>query len=115
MCIRDSTNGQSAGFEAALAAAGIPYLIRGGERFFQREEVRQARDLLRAAALSDDGSVPLPDLTRDVVAGMGWLPTPPASGGAVREKWESVAALVRLADDLAVAAPQARLLSLIHI
>lgn len=107
------TNGQSAGFEAALAAAGIPYLIRGGERFFQREEVRQARDLLRAAALSDDGSVPLPDLTRDVVAGMGWLPTPPASGGAVREKWESVAALVRLADDLAVAAPQARLRDLV--
>ena len=107
------TNGQSAAFEAALAAADIPYLVRGGERFFQRDEVRQARDLLRAAALSDDGSVPLPDLTRDVVAGMGWLPTPPASGGAVREKWESVAALVRLAEDLARTAPEARLRDLV--
>lgn len=107
------TNGQSAAFEAALAAAEVPYLVRGGERFFQREEVRQARDLLRAAAISDAGDVPLPDLTRDVVAGMGWLPTPPASGGAVREKWESVAAVVRLADDLAAASDQARLRDLV--
>ncbi|QQS02889.1 MAG: UvrD-helicase domain-containing protein [Austwickia sp.] len=107
------TNGQSAGFEQALAAADIPYLVRGGERFFQREEVRQARDLLRGAAVSDAGEVPLPELARDVVAGMGWLPTPPAAGGAVREKWESVAAVVRLADDLVAASPQARLRDLV--
>ena len=107
------TNGQSAGFEQALAAAGVPYLVRGGDRFFQREEVRQARDLLRGAAVADDGVIPLPDLVRDVVAGMGWLEIPPASAGAVREQWESVAAVVRLADDLARTAPEARLRDLV--
>ena len=37
------TNGQSEALESALADAGIPYLVRGGERFFARKEVRQAR------------------------------------------------------------------------
>ncbi|MGZ6826074.1 MAG: ATP-dependent helicase, partial [Mycobacteriales bacterium] len=35
-------NAQSAAYEAALSNAGVPYVIRGGERFFDRPEVRQA-------------------------------------------------------------------------
>ena len=31
----------------------------------------------------------------------GWTPEPPAGSGAVRERWESLAALVRLAEDFA--------------
>ena len=54
------TNAQSEAFEAALSAADVPYLVRGGERFFARPEVRQGVLLLRGAVRGDDGSVPLP-------------------------------------------------------
>src|SRR5215475_5037445 len=42
-------NAQSEVYEAALTAAGVPYLVRGAERFFERAEVRQAGVLLRGA------------------------------------------------------------------
>lgn len=107
------TNGQSEAFESALADADVPYLVRGGERFFARKEVRDAILLLRGAARSDDGDKPLGELTRDVITGAGWSPEPPASGGAVRERWESLAALASLADDLATSVPGARLPQLV--
>ena len=107
------TNGQSEGFESALAERGIPYLVRGGERFFSRKEVRDALVLLRGAARSDDGEVPLPDLVRDVLLGAGWTRVPPTSGGAARERWESLAALAGLADDVHAADPTARLPALV--
>ncbi|MEO6790016.1 MAG: ATP-dependent DNA helicase UvrD2, partial [Ornithinibacter sp.] len=103
------TNGQSEGFESALAERGIPYLVRGGERFFSRKEVRDAVVLMRGAARSDDGEVPLPELVRDVLLGAGWSREAPARGGAARERWESQAALAALADDVAALDPQARM------
>jgi DNA helicase-2/ATP-dependent DNA helicase PcrA len=106
-------NAQSEAFESALADAGVPYLVRGGERFFSRKEVRDAILLLRGAARSDDGDKPLGHLARDVITGAGWSPEPPSSGGAVRERWESLAALAALADDLAAADPEARLPQLV--
>ena len=108
------TNGQSEVHESALADAGIPYLVRGGERFFARKEVRQAVLLLRGAARGDDGSKPLGELVRDVLGGAGWSERPPASGGAVRERWESLQALALLADDVVAAAPEARLPELVR-
>jgi DNA helicase-2/ATP-dependent DNA helicase PcrA len=103
------TNAQSEAFESALAERDIPYLVRGGERFFARAEVRQAVLLLRGAARSDDGSKPLPDLVRDILVGVGWTRQPPVIGGAARERWESLAALGALADDLAAVDETARL------
>jgi DNA helicase-2/ATP-dependent DNA helicase PcrA len=103
------TNGQSEAFESALAEQEIPYLVRGGERFFSRREVRDAILLLRGAARSDDSSKPLPELVRDVLLGAGWTREAPASGGAGRERWESLSALAALSDDLVVATPEARL------
>lgn len=108
------TNGQSEAFESALAERGIPYLVRGGERFFSRKEVRDAVVLMRGAARSDDGSVPLPDLARDVLVGAGWSREAPTSGGAARERWESLAALAGLADDLFATDPQARMPALVR-
>jgi len=108
------TNGQSEAFESALAERGIPYLVRGGERFFSRKEVRDAVVLMRGAARSDDGSVPLPDLARDVLLGAGWSREAPTSGGAARERWESLAALAGLADDLFATDPQARMPALVR-
>jgi DNA helicase-2/ATP-dependent DNA helicase PcrA len=100
------TNGQSAAYEQALADAEVPYLVRGGERFFDRREVREARLLLggaaRSAAEDDDD---LPGAVRGVLSSRGWSETAPTGGGALRERWESLTALVRLADDLAAARP----------
>ncbi|GAB3087297.1 ATP-dependent DNA helicase UvrD2 [Isoptericola nanjingensis] len=100
------TNAQSAAFESALADAGISYLVRGGERFFQRKEVRDAIVLLRGAARSADPDQPMPEQVRDVLTTAGWTEQPPAARGAARERWEAMQALVGLADDVAAAAPQ---------
>lgn len=108
------TNAQSEQFESALAAQDVPYLVRGGERFFARREVRDAVLLLRGQARADDGSVPLPELVRDVLGGAGWTREPPSTGGATRERWESLAALANLADDLVATTPQARLPDLVR-
>ncbi|MEV8147092.1 ATP-dependent DNA helicase UvrD2 [Arthrobacter sp. NPDC080073] len=99
------TNGQSEAYEQALASAGIGYQLRGGERFFARKEVRDAILQLRAATRAvaeDSAKEPLGQLVRDIVASLGYTDTAPHSGGALRERWESLAALVALADELAI-------------
>ena len=45
-----ASNAQSALFEEALTRAGIPFRVRGGERFLDRPEVQVALDELRTAA-----------------------------------------------------------------
>ncbi|CAM5683284.1 DNA 3'-5' helicase OS=Streptomyces aurantiogriseus OX=66870 GN=GCM10010251_77960 PE=3 SV=1 [Streptomyces aurantiogriseus] len=113
------TNAQSETYEQALADAGIPYQLRGAERFFDRPEVRKAINSLRAAArfgrndtLLED-TVDLPSQVRAVLSGEGWTPQTPAGSGAVRERWESLAALVNLAQDFVAASPGATLADLV--
>ncbi|MGW0187288.1 ATP-dependent DNA helicase UvrD2 [Streptomyces sp. NPDC003362] len=109
------TNAQSEIYEQALADAGIPYQLRGAERFFDRPEVRKAGVSLRGAARFGgndsalDEAVDLPSQVRAVLSSDGWTPQPPAGSGAVRERWESLAALVNLAQDFAAAQPAATL------
>ncbi|MFJ8644556.1 ATP-dependent DNA helicase UvrD2 [Streptomyces sp. NPDC093546] len=108
-------NAQSEVYEQALADAGVPYQLRGAERFFERAEVREAGIALRGAAraggndplLDDAGD--LPSQVRAVLSTKGWTTEPPAGSGAVRDRWESLAALVRLAEDFARARPDATL------
>ncbi|WP_405799117.1 ATP-dependent DNA helicase UvrD2 [Streptomyces longwoodensis] len=113
------TNGQSETYEQALADAGIPYQLRGAERFFDRPEVRKAGIALRGAARFGgndsalEDAVDLPSQVRAVLSGEGWTPQPPAGSGAVRERWESLAALVNLAHDFAAAKPDATLADLV--
>lgn len=114
MAILFRTNGQSEAFESALAERDIPYLVRGGERFFARREVRDAILLMRGGARSDDASQPLPDLVRDILVGAGWTREAPSSGGAARERWESLAALAALADAVVAANPEARLVEFVR-
>ena len=95
-------NAQSEAFEEALAARGVPYVVRGAARFFDRAEVRQAVTLLRGNARSEGGSgAALADDVRAVLAGMGWSPEAPAGRGQVRDRWESLQAIVSQADDFA--------------
>jgi DNA helicase II / ATP-dependent DNA helicase PcrA len=88
-------------FEHALAAAGVPYVVRGGDRFYERPEVRQALVLLRGAARAgEEADGDLPGVVRHVLATAGLTPAPPATSGAVRERWESLTAIAQLADDM---------------
>jgi len=105
------TNAQTEGFERALQAAGIPYAVRGAERFFDRPVVRQAMVLLRAAAKSEPsgGAAGAAD---HVFAGLGLTPEAPQSGGAMRERWESLAALAHFAESMFAARPGATLTDL---
>ncbi|MFJ6936828.1 ATP-dependent DNA helicase UvrD2 [Streptomyces sp. NPDC101132] len=112
-------NAQSEVYEQALADAGVPYQLRGAERFFERQEVRRAIAELRSAArfgandpLLDD-VVELPAQVRAVLSANGWTPQPPAGSGAVRDQWESLAALVRLAEDFARARREVTLADLV--
>src|SRR5205823_1536166 len=92
-------NAQSEVYEQALTEADIPYQVRGGERFFARPEVRQAMVTLRMAA-SANREGDLPEVVRQVLGPLGLTSEPPA-GGAARERWESLLALVELAEELA--------------
>ena len=94
-------NAQSEPFEEALGQLGIPYTLRGAEGFFQRAEVRQAVALIRAAARAGGEERPLVDEVRGVLAAMGYTDDAPHGAGAIRDRWESLRALVTMAEDLA--------------
>jgi DNA helicase-2/ATP-dependent DNA helicase PcrA len=102
-------NAQSEVYEKALSDLGIPYLLRGGEKFFERAEVRQAMVLLRGAARADTDEVTLAEAVTEVLSSVGWNPAHPPPGGAARERWESLAALVNLAEQFSLEQPEARL------
>lgn len=99
------TNAQSAAYEQALADAGVAYTVRGATRFFERPEIRQAVHTLRGAR-QGAGSDPLVQTVRDILAPLGLTPQAP-EGRQARERWESLAALAQLAEDVAAARPGA--------
>jgi DNA helicase-2/ATP-dependent DNA helicase PcrA len=97
------TNAMTSGYEQELASAGVPFQVRGTERFFDRTEVKQAVTLLRVAARSaspDDGPGAA---VRAVLTGLGLSKDPPAGRGRVRERWESLETLAQLAADFSAA------------
>jgi len=100
-------------FEQALADAGVAFTVRGGDRFYERPEVRQALVLLRGAARAvtdgaDATGVPdsLPAAVRHV---LNLTAAPPAGRGAARERWESLSAIAALAEEMTAARPDATL------
>ena len=96
------TNSQSEVFEQALAGAQIGYLVRGGERFFEREEVKRAMAVILGAARTEKATLTgdLGQDARTVLSREGWSEEPPAPRGAVRERWDALNALVALADEM---------------
>ena len=77
-------NADTERFERTLADAGVPYVVRGAERFYERPIVRQALVLLRGAARGDAAEAaaavlaggagtadPLPASVRHVLTGIG--------------------------------------------
>jgi DNA helicase-2/ATP-dependent DNA helicase PcrA len=90
-------NVQAALLEQALGDLGISYQIRGSKRFFDLPEVRQAIMSLRAASVSIAGE-PLFKSVSDVLRSLGWTQEPPDARGAVRDRWESLNAIMGLVD-----------------
>ncbi len=113
MAILFRINAQSETFEEALGEHGVPYVLRGVEGFFHRAEVRQAVALLRGAARGGEGGGHLVDEVRAVLSSMGHTDQPPNGAGAVRDRWESLHALVSMATDLLEADPAANLDALV--
>ncbi len=125
-------NAQSEVYEQALADLGVPYVVRGVERFFDRPEVRQAVLLLRGAARSsgaaegagsgespaeegrDQSGEGLAATVRAVLSGNGWSPQAPAGSGSARAQWESLAALAALAEEHESTHPRAGLAQFVH-
>ena len=60
MAVLFRINAQSEHHEEALAERGIPYVVRGAARFFDRAEVRQAVTLLRGTARGGQATGELP-------------------------------------------------------
>ncbi len=106
------TNSQSEAVEQALTGRGIGYLVRGGDRFFDRQEVRRAMVALRAATKVEGLEDPA-RAARDVLGQMGWSERAPETTGAVRDRWDSLNALVNLADTVG-ARPGATLADLVR-
>ncbi|MFG1654485.1 ATP-dependent DNA helicase UvrD2 [Micromonospora sp. NPDC049275] len=94
-------NAQSEAYEKALTEAGVPYVVQGAERFFERAEVRQAMVALRSATRSIPGETPLPTAVVEALTAVGWAPDAPPAGGAARERWEALSALVQLSEEYA--------------
>src|SRR6201994_209278 len=104
-------NAQSAIYEEALTEAGIAYQVRGGEGFFNRQEIKQALVALhRAAERGAEG--PLPEVVRAVLEPLGRTAEDPV-GTRARERWEALTALAELADDEVAQRPQLELPGLV--
>jgi DNA helicase II / ATP-dependent DNA helicase PcrA len=98
-------NAQSEAFEEALASRGLPYVVRGAARFFERPEVKQAVALLRAAVRSDESASSVVDLMRAALSGMGWSAEARSARGQTRDRWESLQALMAMAEEAGDADP----------
>jgi DNA helicase II / ATP-dependent DNA helicase PcrA len=105
-------NAHTERFESALAGARVPYVVRGAERFYDRPAVKQALVLMRGAARSAATGEPgedLPEAVRHILTSMGFTPLAPGSGAEARERWESLAAIAQLADDMHAERPEVTL------
>ncbi|MCW2868517.1 MAG: ATP-dependent helicase, Rep family [Marmoricola sp.] len=106
MAVLFRINAQSEAFEEALTTRGIPYVVRGAARFFERQEVRQALALLRGDVRSGEADgIELVGTVTAVLSGMGWSAQAPATRGQARDRWESLQALVSQATAFAAGAP----------
>ncbi len=92
-------NVQSQLLETALGDAGVPCLVRGATRFFDQREIKEALMLLRGATVTTAAYEPLFKTVSDVLRSIGWSQEPPETRGAVRDRWDSLNALMRLAEE----------------
>ena len=92
-------NSQSELLERALTSAGVAFQIRGGERFFNRSEIKSAVQLVRAEAASPS-TKPLQQAVSDIVRSLGWQQQRPTAQSASATKWEALNAFLSMVDEL---------------
>jgi Superfamily I DNA and RNA helicases len=90
-------NVQAAALENALGDAGVSHQLRGGTRFFDLQEVKQALMMLKGATVAPTGE-PLFKTVSDVLRSLGWTQDAPEVRGAIRDRWESLNAIMGLAE-----------------
>ena len=111
-------NAQSEAYEAALTGAGIAYQVRGGEGFFNRQEIKQALVVLHRAAertgdaAADGTEGALPGVVRASLEPLGLTVQPP-SGTQARDRWDALTALAELVDDEVAQRPELSLSGLL--
>ena len=102
-------NAQSERVEAALDEVGIGYRLKGGEGFFDRPVIRRAMSaidrLVDGSEEAREGTEPVDPtavvrVIRESLAPLGLTATAP-SGAQARETWDSLTALVGLAEEIA--------------
>ncbi len=101
-------NAQSEVYEEALTEAGITYQIRGGEGFFNRQEIKQALLALQRAserASEQPSTGPLPDVVRAVLEPLGLTAEQPAGTRAL-DRWEALSSLAELVDEEVAQRPE---------
>lgn len=95
-------NVQGTAIEAALGDAGVSFRLRNATRFFDLPEIKQALMLLRGASVTT-ASEPLFKTVSDVLRSLGWTQEAPEVRGAVRDRWDSLNAVMALAERAAPA------------
>jgi DNA helicase II / ATP-dependent DNA helicase PcrA len=108
-------NAQSEIYEEALTEASIAYQVRGGEGFFNRQEIKQALLALQRTAERGDGESlagSLPEVVRGVLEPLGLTAEEPV-GTRARERWEALTALAQLVADEVAQRPQLELPGLV--
>jgi len=90
-------NVQSAAIETALNDVNVNFQLRGGPRFFDLQEVKQALMMLKGAVVASTRE-PLFKTVSDVLRSLGWTQNPPDARGAIRDRWESLNAIMGLAE-----------------
>ncbi len=108
-------NAQSEAIEHALDEAGIGYQVRGGDGFFQRQEIRDGlHSLVRTAVQVDPEPQDLIATVKVALQRVGYEPVEP-SGAQERQRWQSLHALVNLAEEIQSTNPQLRLRGLLSL
>ena len=92
------TNSQSALVEEALTRRGVSFRVHGGQRFFDRADVRQVVIMMRGQAKVADPR-PLFQIVSDILRSAGWTAQPPETA-AGRERWEAMNAILGLVDEM---------------
>jgi DNA helicase II / ATP-dependent DNA helicase PcrA len=97
-------NAQLPPIEDALTRAGVPFTVRG-QRFFDRREIRDARQLMRRAHFAETGAALVDAVERLFVEKLGLDDVAADAGREGQDRAASLELLVGILGDLAAADP----------